>query len=82
MTTWIYLLICAKGLWCIPEHNTWSTQSYPTEEACYAAAGEQYTYLLDHGWTAVCMKGRKWSPTEDKHYGCNLQNQAPNGECR
>lgn len=23
-----------------------------------------------------------WPPTEDQLYGCNVQNQAPNGECK
>lgn len=82
MTIWVYTIICTSGLWCIPEYNITSSRSYPTEEACYAAAGSDYSYRLDHGWVAVCISGRKWSPTADKHYGCNLQNQAPNGECR
>lgn len=23
-----------------------------------------------------------WSPTEDQLYGCNVENEAPNGECK
>lgn len=60
-TIWVFSIICAKGLWwCIPEHNFVGMNHYPTEQLCYAAAAEQYSYLLANGWVAVCQQGRKF----------------------
>jgi hypothetical protein len=59
-TVWVYTIICAKGLWCFTEHNFVSYDHYATEQLCYAAAAERYSFVLSHGWVAVCHQGRKF----------------------
>jgi hypothetical protein len=38
------------------------------------------TFLALSYW--LCGYHIVWPPTEDQIYGCNVEQQAPNGECR
>lgn len=61
---WVYIVICLDSLWCIPEHNRWSGYSYASQQECFDAARQREEYVLQRGWKAFCIEGRKLAPRE------------------